>query len=240
MKSILKPVLAAGMLLATASPLVIAAPASAQVVPGIAAIDVGVIVSGSNAFKAAEQQRGTYYAQTVQQAQARGDAINQQIDPMITKLEADSKLPNANREALQQQAAAIQQISTQGQREVNQLLAPVMASEEYVAEQISEALPKAIEEAAKKKRISLVLRRDEAGIVYRDPAYNLNDAVIAELNTLLPAAQIVPPPNWLPRELREQQARAAAAAGQTAAPATGAAPAAAPVAAPAGPPAESR
>lgn len=240
MKSILKPVLAAGMLLAAASPLVIAAPASAQVVAGIAAIDVGVIVSGSNAFKAAEQQRGTYYAQTVQQAQARGDAINQQIDPMITKLEADSKLPNANREALQQQAAAIQQISTQGQREVNQLLAPVMASEEYVAEQISEALPKAIEEAAKKKRISLVLRRDEAGIVYRDPAYNLNDAVIAELNTLLPAAQIVPPPNWLPRELREQQARAAAAAGQTAAPATGAAPAAAPVAAPAGPPAESR
>jgi len=201
---------------------------------------VGVIVSGSNAYKAAEQQRGTYYAQTVQQAQARGDAINQQIDPMITKLEADSKLPNANREALQQQAAAIQQISTQGQREVNQLLAPVMASEEYVAEQISEALPKAIEEAAKKKRVSLVLRRDEAGIVYRDPAYNLNDAVIAELNTLLPAAQIVPPPNWLPRELREQQARAAAAAGQTAAPAAGTAPAAAPVAAPAGPPAESR
>ena len=50
-----------------------------------------------------------------------------------------------------------------------------------------------------------------------DAAHNMNQAVLDELNTLLPSVQIVPPQGWLPEELREQQA--AQQQGQAAAPA---------------------
>ena len=42
-------------------------------------------------------------------------------------------------------------------------------------------------------------------VLYADNAYNMNQAVLDELNTLIPSAQLVPPAGWLPREIREQQ-----------------------------------
>jgi hypothetical protein len=51
-------------------------------------------------------------------------------------------------------------------------------------------------------------------------AYNLNQDILNELNTLLPSAQLVPPTGWEPRELREARAQQAAAAGQQPAAAT--------------------
>lgn len=241
MKSILKPVLAAGIAFAAVSPMV-AAPASAQVVKGVGVIDPNVVINGSAAFKAAEAQRPQTYQQYYQQAKTRKDQIDAQIEPLIKKFDADRAAPNPNREDLTKQAAAINQIDQQGERELQQILAPVALSQEYVDEQINEALSKAIENAAKKKQITLILNRATGAVVYRDAAYNINQDVITELDAVLPVAQLVPPPNWLPREMREQLARQqAAAGGQPGAAAAGTAPAApAAPATPAGPPAESR
>lgn len=238
MKAILKPVFVAGMLLAAASPLALA-PASAQVVAGLGTVDPGVIIGSSSAYKTAEAQRPVTYAQYYEQARTRNTQIDGQLKPLYDKLEADSQAPNANREALSQQVAAIRQIEQQGQRELSQILQPVGMSQEYVDEQIAEALPKAVEAVAKRRNITLVFTRSSNAILYRDAAYNLNTDVIAELDRILPTAQLSPPPGWLPREAREQQAAIAAqqAVAQqqgAAAPATGAAPA------PAGPQPESR
>ena len=49
--------------------------------------------------------------------------------------------------------------------------------------------------------------RRSAVAAFNNNAYNLNQAIIAELNTLLPSAQLVPPAGWQPREVREQQRR---------------------------------
>ncbi len=205
MKALFGPVLAAGLVFAATGALV-AAPASAQVVKGIGVIDPTTVVNTSAAYKTAEAQRPVTYKAYYDQAKARNDQINAQLKPLVDKFEADRAAPNPNTADLQKQAAAIQQIDQQGQRELQQILIPVVFSQEYVDEQIQAVLPKAIETVATKKNISLIFNRGSGAVVYRDQAYNINADVTAELDIQLPTAQLTPPPGWLPRELREQQA----------------------------------
>ena len=205
MIKLLKPALAAGIAAATLVSPVAIAPAAAQQAPVVAVVNPQAIVLNSNAFRTAQQQRQVTYKAQIDQANARGQAITAQLQPLYTKLQADSQAANAaqNQAALQQQAVAIQQIEQNGQREINQILAPVQLSAAYVEEQITDQLPTAIQNAATKKNVSVVLNANE--VLYATAPYNLNADVLAELNTLVPAAQIVPPDGWLPRELREQQ-----------------------------------
>lgn len=236
MKTLFKPVFIAGLALAAAGTLV-SAPASAQVVKGIGVIDPNTVVTSSAAFKAAEAQRPVTYKAYYDQAKARNDQINAQLKPLVDKFEADQKAANPNNADLKKQADAIQLIDQQGQRELQQMLQPVAFSQAYVDEQIQGVLPKAIEAAATKKSVTLILNRGTGAVVFRDQAYNINADVTAELDALLPVAQLSPPPGWLPRELREQLAREQGvdpnSADVQAAPA-------APAPATAGPPADSR
>src|SRR5690606_15406487 len=99
------------------------------------------------------------------------------------------------------------------QQELNQILAPVQLSAAYVEEQITDQLATAIQNAATKKNVTLVISPDS--VLYAAGPYNINQDVLNELNALIPTAQLVPPQGWLPRELREQQeAQAQAAAAQ--------------------------
>jgi Skp family chaperone for outer membrane proteins len=234
MKSLLKPVLAAGLVLMAASPLAVA-PAAAQALKTVGVVDLPYVMGQSNAYKTAESQRPTTYKQYYDQAKTRGEQIDAQLKPLADKLQADSKLPNANREQLQKQYDTIQQLGQQGQREIEQILQPVALSQEYVEEQINDSLAKAVEAAAKAKGVSLIFNRGST-VVYREATYDMNQAVIDQVNVLLPVAQLVPPPGWLPKELRDQQAaQQAAQQGQAGAP-----PAATPAATQAGPAANSR
>lgn len=201
MKSLLKPVLAAGLVLA-AAPIAVA-PAAAQAVKGVGIVNLPAIIGNSNAYKTAEQQRTVTYKAQFDQAESRRAQIQAQLQPLVDKFEADRRAPKPNQTALQQQAAQIQQIQEAGQRELQQILAPVSLSRAYVEEQISDKLNTAVENAAKKSKVSLVLTPDN--VLYADSGYNLNQAVLDELNTLLPSAQLVPPQGWLPRAIREQQ-----------------------------------
>lgn len=214
MKNIFKPVVAAGLVLIAAAP-IMDAPAMAQAQPAtvkdIGVVDLQYVAAASNAYKTAEQQRPEYYKAYYDQAKQRSDAIEAQLKPLVDKLRADSQAANPDRTVLQQQAAAIQQIDQQGQRELSQIMQPVALSQEYVDEQLEDVLPRAIEAAAQKRGVGLIFNRG-ATVVYRSSAYDMNQAVVDELNTLLPVAQLVPPPGWLPRQLREQQAAQAAAA----------------------------
>ncbi len=208
MKSLLKPVFAAGLILTAASPIV-SAPAAAQAIQGIGVVDINGVVANSNAFKTAAQQRTQTYKAQFDQANQRAAQLNTQLEPLLQKFEADRQAANPNQQALQQQASTIEQLYEQGQREVNSIMAPVQLSRSYVAEQISDVLPQAIENAAKKKNVTLILAPEQ--VRYADAAYNMNQAVVDELNALLPSVQLVPPAGWLPRQMREQQAAIQAA-----------------------------
>lgn len=222
MTKLLKPALAAGLALAALTAPAIVTPVAAQAQQGIGVVNIQAVVASSNAYRTAQQQRQTTYQAQIDQANQRRTAIQQQLEPLFTQLQTASQQANANQQQLQQQAAQIQQIEQAGQRELQQILGPVALSQAYVEEQIQAQLPAAIENAAKARSVTLVLTPDT--VLYADAAYNMNQVVLDQLNTLLPSAQVVPPEGWVPPQLREEQAAQAQAQGQAQAPAAAAAP----------------
>jgi len=215
MTKLLKPALAAGLALAALSAPAAIAPAMAQGAQGIGVVNIQAVVANSDAYRTAQQQRQTTYQAQIDQANQRRTAIQQQLEPMVTQLQTASQQANADQGQLQQQAAQIQQIEQAGQRELQQILAPVGLSQAYVEEQINDQLQTAIQNAATAANVNLVLTPDT--VLYADAGFNMNQAVLTQLNTLLPSAQVVPPEGWVPRQVREQQAAAQAQAGGAAA-----------------------
>ena len=213
MIKLLKPALAAGLAAAALASPAMLAPAAAQQVAGIGVVSPQAVLVNSTAFQTAQQQRPTTYKTQIDQANARRQAIATQLRPLYERLQNESRAANAaqNQAALQQQYSQIQQIEAAGQQELNQLLEPVQLSQAYVEEQITDQLSTAIQNAATKKNVTLVITPES--VLYAAAPYNMNQDVLAELNALIPAAQLVPPQGWLPREMREQQAAEVAAQG---------------------------
>ena len=83
MKTFSKSLVAASLMLA-GSQMIALAPAAAQAVKGIAVANPTAIVSLSNAFKVAEQQRPVTYKAQIDQANARKAQIEAQLRPMAT------------------------------------------------------------------------------------------------------------------------------------------------------------
>lgn len=209
MKTLLKPVLAAGLVLTASVPLFTAPVAAQQIAQGVGVVSLPAAVANSNAYKTAEAQRPVTYKPQLDQARTRRDQLAAQLQPMYDKFRTDQQA-NVAQATLQQQAAVIQQTEQAGQRELTQIVQPVALSRAYVQEQIEDQLDEAVQAAAKKRKVSLILDASSGAVTFADAKYNMTQDVIDELNTALPTAQLVPPPGWLPREAREQQAAAAA------------------------------
>lgn len=222
MKKLLQPVLAAGLILSAAP--MIATPAVAQdaAVKGIGVVSLPAVRANANANKVAEQQREVTYKAQFDAAETRRQQIAAQLQPMVDKFNADRQAANPNEQALQQQAAQINQIQQAGQQELKNILAPVLLSRAYVEEQIDDKLDQAVQNAAKKKGVSLILDPSQGAIIFAAAPYNMTQDVLNELNNLIPAAQLVPPAGWEPRAVRERKAAMAKAqqAQQAAQPAT--------------------
>ncbi len=208
-----------------AAPAAAAAPAG-----GIAVANIEAIVANSNAYRTAQQQRPITYKAQFDAAEARRQQISAQLQPMVEKFNKDRAAPGANQTLLQQQAQTIQQIQDSANQELQNMLAPVAMSEAYVEEQVTDKLNTAIQTAMTKNKVSLLL--SPQAVVAAGGGLYLNQAILTELNAAIPAAQLVPPQGWEPRQVREakaQQAAQAAAQGAVpaapAAPATGTAPA---------------
>lgn len=208
-----------------------AAPAS-NVVQGIGVANLQAAIANTDAYRVASQQRPVTYKPQLDQAQARGNALEAQIKPMIDRFNAARQAAStpALQQQLQTQARAIQELQEKGKQEIQQILLPAVLSEAFVNEQIEDKLDQAVQKAMEKSRVSLLLQPN--AVLARANAYDLTDEIVAELNALLPTAQLVPPQGWEPREIREARA-------QQAAQQAGNRPAAAP-AAPAGPQPEGR
>lgn len=187
------------------------APVAAQAVAGIGVADQRRAVVESSAFVNANNARPTTYKAQYDAAQAKSNQIRQQLEPLVNKFNTDVQAPNAqqNQAALQQQLSQIQQLRDQGSQEVQEILQPVALSEAYVLEQISDKFDQAVRQAMTKRKVSIVL---EAGATLaRADGYDITKDITAELNALIPSAQLVPPQGWLPRQQREAQAAQQAA-----------------------------
>jgi Skp family chaperone for outer membrane proteins len=221
MKTILKSVAVASLLLAGVAAQPVLAQDSGTLVPGLAVANLDAVIANSNAAKTAETQRQTTYKAQIDQAQARGTALNAQIKPMVDKFNADRQSAKPNQAALEQQAAAIQQLQESGQQELQRMLQPVAYSRAYVQEQIDAKLDQAVKNAMAKKKVSLLIN-PQAVLAVNNNAYNLNQDILNELNTLIPSAQIVPPAGWEPAQVREGRAQQQGQQGAAPAPAAAA------------------
>lgn len=186
-----------------------AAPAS-NVVQGIAVANLQAAIANTDAFRVAQQQRPVTYKPQIDQAQARGNALEAQMKPMIDRFNAARQGANtpALQQQLQTQARAIQELQEKGKQEIQQILLPAALSEAFVNEQIEDKLDQAVQNAMAKNRVSLLLQPN--AVLARANAYDLTAAIVAEINALLPTAQLVPPQGWEPREIREARAQQAA------------------------------
>ncbi len=236
MKTLLKSAIVLGLMTSAAQPALAAkdkdknnapvAPASTgNVIPGLAVANLDAVIANSNAFKVAQQQRPVTYKAQLDSANNRRGQLEAQMKPLVDKFNRDRGAATASTPAgqasLQQQAAALQKIQESGQQELQSLVAPVALSEAYVLEQIQDKLNAAVQSAMTKKSITLVL--NPQATIATTNAYNLNQAILDELNVAIPSAVLVPPTGWEPREVREAKAQQAAA--QQAAQPRGAAPA---------------
>ena len=215
-KATLSAALVTGLMLGTAVSQPAMAQSSGKVVQGIAIATLDAVIVNSNAYKTAETQRQTTYKAQLDRAEQRRSQLQAQLQPLVTKFNTDRQAASPNQQSLAQQAQTIQQLQQQGQQELQTILAPVALSNSYVQEQIDAKLNDAVKAAMRKKNVSLLLSPD-AVLAVNDNAYNLNQDILNELNTMVPSAQIVPPQGWEPRAVRE--ARAAQAQAGAAAPA---------------------
>ncbi|MES2492259.1 MAG: OmpH family outer membrane protein [Pseudomonadota bacterium] len=220
-KHLIKAAAIAALAVSVAQPaLAQRAPAAAPTAPagpivaGLGIANLEAVMVNSNAYKTAQSQRPTTYKAQYDAAEARRAQIAAQIKPLVDKFNADRAAASPNQASLQQQAQTIQQIQESAQGELQKILQPAALSENYVQEQLGEKLPVAVNAAMTKRKITLLVNPEN--VLSANPAYNLNQDILNELNAAAPSVQLVPPAGWEPRQVREARAQQA---GQQQAPA---------------------
>ena len=185
-------------LAATTATVSFTAPAAAQQVKGMAYADLEAAARQSTAYTTAQQQRQTTYAAQIQQADAA------RLQPLADQFNTARQAATPDQAQLQTLYGQIQQIQQQSEANLNQILQPLALSEAYVNEQIGAQLKAAVDAARARAKVSMLFTA--GAVIDADEAYDLTDEVTAELNRLIPSAQIVPPAGWVPAAQRERQA----------------------------------
>jgi len=203
------------MLAAVAATPIVAAtavPTSAQVA-GVAVADPEAAIQNSNAWKTAISQIQTTHKAALDQANARAQAVQAELNPLVQQLQTASQQPNANQQQLQTQAAAIQQKEQAAQAEIARLTQPAQLARAYAFEQINRQLGPASQAVITSRKLQLLLRPE--ALLYAGQATDVTAAITTELNRLVPSVTTTPPAGWQPGQ---QQAGAAPAAAPAATP----------------------
>ena len=193
---------------------ILSAPAIAQA-KGVGVADVRVAAARSNAFRTASQQIETTYKAQIDQPQSRGQTLQAEINVLIAKYNEEAKKTPQNQAALQAAAKAVQDKRQAAQAELGQIGAPVDLAIAYVEDQISVRMNEAIKAAMTAKKIDLLLNPD--AVLARENNVDITDAVVTELNRILPSVSIAVPAGYQPGQLvqqRNQQLMDAARASQ--------------------------
>lgn len=189
--NILSKTLAAASLAGAA---IAATPAVAQVSGNIGVVNAPATIAASTALRTAYQQIGTTYAAQItqiQQKQTQSETLLKQLDK-----NNDGQLDQAEQQAAQT-APQMQQLRTLEQ-EMAQLSNQIDGARIYAIEQILQKYSAALQTVVTQNKIQLVLSPD--AVAWSAPAANINEKVVAALNTAVPSVQIVPPQGWQPTQ----------------------------------------
>ncbi len=185
---------------------------SAQAAGGVAVANLDQAVERSNAYVLAVNQIKTTYKPQIDAFDARSKALNAEIQPLATAFDTARRAPNANQAALQTQLTQLQTRQQAAQTELQRLYLPIGRAQAYAEEQVVTKLDGALKSAMTKKKVALVLT-PQAAVSYQ-PAVDMTNDVIAELNTAVTQVSIVPPQGWQPGGQQGQGPAAPAAPGQ--------------------------
>ena len=207
MKTIIK---AAALVFAPMTAIALTAvPAAAQSKMGIAVADLQRAVGTSAAYTVARTQMQTTYKPQIDALNTRRTAIEADLktkgDALQAALTAAGNKPTP---AIETQYQAFQQSQQSAQAELQRMGQPIALANAYVEEQITAKLSDALKAAMAKAKVDLVLAPD-ATVSYQ-PTVDITDAVVTEINALVPSVSITPPAGWQPG--RQGQAAAPAAA----------------------------
>ena len=157
-------------------------------------VNAPVVIAGSNALSTGYQQINTAYAAQITQIQQK----QQQAQTLLEQLDTnkDGDLDQAEQQAAQT-APQVQQIQTL-EREINQLSNQIDTARVYVIQQILAEYGNSLQTVTNADKIQLVLTPD--AVAYAGPAANINQKVVAALNTRVPSVQITPPQGYQPSQ----------------------------------------
>ena len=204
---------------------ILSAPAIAQA-KAVAVADVRMAAARSNAFTVASQQIETTYKAQIDQQQSRGQTLQAEINVLIAKFNEESKKTPQNQATLQAAAKAVQDKRQAAQAELGRIGAPVELAVAYVEDQISVRMNEAIKSAMTAKKVDLLINPE--AVLARENNVDITDAVIAELNKILPNVSIAVPAGYQPGQLVQQRNQQLMDAARASQPAAAAAPAGTP------------
>lgn len=191
----MKMMIKAAALAAMTLPATALIPAAAQA-QQTAVANLEGAVQQSAAYQGATAQIRTTYKAQIDTLTARQNALNAELQPLLTALQSAQQQPNATEASVKPHYDAAQAKRNAIQNELAPLYAPIQRVQAYVEEQITAKLDAAVKAAMKKRGTLLVVRPEAAFIA--DPSADITSAVTAELNTLIPTASIAVPANWQP------------------------------------------
>src|SRR3546814_3609072 len=125
---------------------------------------------------------------------------------------SDLKTAGANSATLQPKIEAFQKRRAEIQQELATLGRPIALAQAYGEEKVASKMGDALKSAMTKNKVDRVLQ--PGATVSYQPAVDITNAVVTELNTLVPSAQIVPPAGWEPGQQQQQAAPASTTQGR--------------------------
>ena len=185
----------------TVSP-IISAPAIAQS-KGVGVADVRVAAARSNAFQTASTQIETTYKAQIDQQQTRGQTLQAEVNVLIAKYNEEIKKTPRNETAVAAAGKAVQDKQRAAQTELGQIGAPVDLAIAYVEDQISLRMNEAIKAAMTAKKVDLLINPE--AVIARENNVDITDAVVAELNRLLPNVSTAVPAGYQAGQLVQQR-----------------------------------
>lgn len=194
---------AAVAIVAMTAPVLMSAPAMAQSKTSIAVANYEAAIARSQAYTVAMTQMQTTYKTDIDAIKARAVALQAEIKPLVDAYNAAVQQPGATPQSVQPQAQALQTKQQSGEQELARLRQRVSLATAYVEEQIAMKLETAIKAAMKAKNVDMVL--SPQSVIAREPYVDITEAIVLELNKLVPSASITPPAGWEPGQTDQQQ-----------------------------------
>ena len=181
-------------LLAATAPLAVASVAHAQVA-GIGTADEVQAIMSTNAFKTGFQEISKAHNDNLILIDARGQEIQSLQQQLATQFDAnkDKQLSEDEQAKMQASKSPLFDQIKDKEVEMQTLELPIRAAQIFVIDALDKNYEQALKDVTMAKKVNVVLSPDAVVWVANPAALNLNSALTARIDQLMPTVKITPP-----------------------------------------------